>query len=70
MESIFERIAVVDEDGIRLVVEKRAIHVSRSKSRRMHKMEMYHLSTGELINFVGATEFIVAATGMRLSSRI
>ena len=61
------QITVVDEDGQCLVVEKYNVDHRGAGSTRMRRVPMHRLSTGELVNVVSTTEFIVASTGMRLT---
>ncbi|HVJ63182.1 MAG TPA: hypothetical protein VM555_10780 [Tahibacter sp.] len=65
--SAVAQITVVDEDGQCLVVEKYSIDHRGADFGRVRRVSMHRLSTGELVNVVSRTEFIVASTGMRLT---
>lgn len=62
-----EAIAVVDENGTRLIVEKETVMApSQGKPGRPRKMELFRLLGGEMVNWVGPTEFVATSTGHRL----
>ena len=63
------KVAAVDEDGAVHIVEKYTVEHRGVGSGRVRRIPMYRLSTGEQVSIVGAAEFVVAATGMRLFLR-
>lgn len=67
MESKTEVIEVVDENGVRLIVEKATLTpTTRGRPGRPRRMELFRLVTGELVNCVGPRDFIATCSGMRL----